>query len=104
MSGVRVQITRHVDDSQPGWVEARLRDAWGREWIFVDKAPIFTEAPLGAGSSYPQPGMIACEVIRSWRDEHGREVRTIDTAKPDAIEAESGESRFDVLAEEIIPL
>ena len=103
MGSVSVQIVRYVDDAQPGWAEARLRDAWGREWAFVDKVPVFTEAPLSADSGYPQPGQIACEIVRRWRDEGGREICTIDTARPDAVEAEGGGSKFDVLSEQIIP-
>ena len=82
MVGVSVEIVRYVDDSQPGWVEARLRDASGREGAFVEKAPVLTEAPLSAGSSYPQPGVIACEVVGSWLDESGWEVRAISTSSP----------------------
>jgi hypothetical protein len=103
MSEVGVQIVRWVDgDPQPGVVEARLRDASGREWVFVDKWPIFAEEDLDAGSNYPRPGVIRCEVVASGRDDSGREVRTIDTSRPDGLEAEGGESRFDVLAEQII--
>lgn len=102
MSKVGVQIVRYVDDTQPGVVEARLRDAFGNEWVFVDKVPIFTEESLDANSLYPRRGVIACEVIKSWRDKRGLEIVTIDTARPYAVEAEGGEIRFDVLAEHII--
>jgi len=79
-----------------------LRDAFGGEWVFMDKAPIFTGEPVAASSDYPRPGIIACEIIKSWRDDLGREVCTIDTTRPDAVEAEVGKSTFDVLAEQII--
>jgi len=103
MSEVGVQIVRWVDDDpQPGVVEAKLLDAFGGEWLFVDKAPIFTEESLDAGSTYPRPGTIACEVIKSWRDESGRELFTIDTARPDGVEAEGGKSRFEILVGQII--
>ena len=102
MSEVAVELVRYVDDAQPGWVEARLRDASDHEWVFVDKVPIFTEEALDADSSYPRPGVIVCEVIASWRDNRGREVCTIDTARPYGVEAQSGETKFDVLAEQII--
>lgn len=62
------------------------------------------EAPLSAESDYPQPGVIACEVVRSWREESGREVHAIDTATPWGVEAQGGVSRFEVLAEQIVPL
>jgi hypothetical protein len=103
MSEVSVQIVRWVDDNpQPGVVEARLRDVSGREWVFVDKWPIFAEEDLEAESNYPRPGVMRCEVVASGRDDRRREVHTIDTSRPDGVEAEGGESRFDVLAEQII--
>lgn len=97
-----MQIVRYVDDAFPGWVEARLRDASGREWVFVDKWPIFAEEDLDADSNYPQPGVIRCEIVASGRDEHGREIRTIETSRPDGVEAEGGGTRFVVLAEQIL--
>lgn len=104
MVGVRVEIVRYVNDSQPDWVEARLRDASGREWVFVEKVSILTEAPLSAGSVYPQPGVIACELVKSWRDERGREVHAIDTSRPWGVEAQGGVSRFEVFAEQLVLL
>ena len=104
MVGVSIEIVRYVDDSQPGWVEARLRDASGREWAFVVKVPILTEAPLSAGSDYPQPGVIACDVVGSWVDDCGREVHAIDTARPWGVEAQGGVSRFEVLAGQLVVL
>src|SRR5688572_20688368 len=101
MHTVGIQIVRFVDASQPGWVECVLRDAWDREWEFVDKVPIFTDVPLDESSVYPQAGVIACEISREWRDAHGREIRTIDTSRPWGVEARSGEIQFDVLAEQI---
>ncbi len=54
MYGVRVEIVRFVDDSQPGWVECRLVDARGQEWLFVEKVPIVTSSDLTALTPYPQ--------------------------------------------------
>jgi hypothetical protein len=97
MTRVNLQILRNTDASQPGWVECRLTDAWRRAWTFVDKVPIFTSASLDAHSSYPQPGTIRCRVIRLWRDAANREIVTIDTTHPDAVESADGATRFDVL-------
>jgi len=60
----RCTITRWVgDDPQPGIVEARARDADGREWVFVDKSAIFSAEPLTSATEYPVGGIIGCEVI-----------------------------------------
>lgn len=101
MQVVSVSIVRYVDDAQPGWVECKLVDAWGREWAFVDKVPIFTSAFLNERSSYPQPGGIDCQVVKKWRDDHGREIITIDTETPYDVEATTGEVRFDILPEQL---
>jgi hypothetical protein len=39
---VRWHTIRWVsEEPQPGWVEVRMTDAFGREWIFLDKPAIF---------------------------------------------------------------
>jgi transposase len=38
MLGVSVEISRYVDDSQPGRVECGLVDALGDEHLFVEKS------------------------------------------------------------------
>ncbi|GEP41875.1 hypothetical protein [Brevifollis gellanilyticus] len=92
MHEVHVEIHRFIDDAQPSWVECTLRDASGREWQITDKVPTFTEAALDADSTYPQPGMVRCEIVREWTDEGGRQRCVISTAVPDAVEAVSGET------------
>jgi hypothetical protein len=101
MVGVRVTITRYVDDDQPGWVECVLTDAWGKAWLFVQKVPIVTTSELDSLSQYPQPGVIACQIVEKQRDGGGREVITVDTATPWGVETTTGEVRFDVLPEQL---
>ena len=98
---VRVEIVRFVDDDQPGFVECRLIDAWGREWSFVDKVPVFSCEDLWADSNYPCSGSIACEIIQRKVDANGREVVTIDTEKPFDVEATEGGYRFDVFPQQL---
>jgi hypothetical protein len=99
--GVQVEIARYTDDSQPGWVECQLTDIHGCRWSFIEKVPIVTLAWLDAGSSYPQPGIIACEVIDRRQDD-GREVVAINTERPWHVEATSGETRFEVSPEQMV--
>ncbi len=77
-------------------------DAASKVWMFVDKVPIFTSADLSAGSVYPHPGVIACEVLREWVEENGRKRCIVDTKCPWGVAAQSGETRFNVFAEQII--
>ena len=82
MHKVAVEIVRFSDPAQPGWVECVLRDAAGRVWTFVEKVPVVSQAMLDERSAYPQPGVIACEIVRERKDERGRVLCTIDTERP----------------------
>ncbi len=98
---VKVEITKYVDASFPGFVECRLTDAWGGEWLFVEKLPVVSLADLDETSCYPQAGMIACQVIDRRHDSTGREIVTINTYAPWHIESTSGETQFDVLLDQL---
>ena len=91
MLGVRVTIVRYADDAQPGWVECQLVDAAGRVWTFHEKAPVVSPAALDASSVYPQPGVIACELV-----ERVGAIARVDTARPWGVEAAGGETQFEV--------
>src|SRR5262249_11217118 len=99
MFGVKIEIVRFTDDSQPGWVECLLTDAHGRRWSFIEKVPIVTAAWLDASVSYPQPGVIAGEVV-------GQEGATVsvDTTRSWAVECGEGETRFTVLRNSLVEL
>ncbi len=102
MHTICVQIVRFADPSQPGWVECVLQDASDREWVLVDKVPVFTEADLDASSTYPQPGVVACEIVREWTDGHGRQRCIITTERPDGVAAKNGETEFEVFRDQIV--
>ena len=97
MLGVRVQIVRWVDDYQVGVVECQLTDAGKRVWSFIEKLPMVTEKTLDEFSVYPQPGIIACELI----EQMGDSIR-IDTRRPWSVESIEGQTLFDVLANHLI--
>jgi hypothetical protein len=98
---VNVQIVRFTDSTQPGWVECVFRDAEDLEWTLADKLPVFTVAQLDSHSAYPQPGVVACEIVQQWTDEHGRRRCIIDTARPWGVSAKNGETRFEMLVDQI---
>jgi hypothetical protein len=91
MQAVRVDIIRYTSDDQPGWVECTLVDFHGRRWSFIEKIPVVTEAMLGPEGEYPQPGVLACEVLERWADQ-----ARIDTRRPFGIESREGAYQFDV--------
>lgn len=101
MKAVKVQITRFVDDGFPGFVECQLRDVQGHIWAFIEKVPVVSDVDsyLDADSDYPQPGVIACEVIRREYDDAGREVVFIGTEQPWGVESIEGVTQFRVYAD-----
>lgn len=101
MPTLPVQITRFVDEHQPGFVEFAFKDADGVARVFIDKVPVVTREDLGATSVYPCAGAIACEIVETWTDAVGRSLARIDTERPWHIETAFGETHFVVLAEQV---
>ena len=97
MENLAVEITRFVDDHQPGWVECEFVDAAGSRHILVDKVPILSLESLDATSNYPRVGFARCEVFHRWKDDRGRKLARISIASPDGIESTQGLSEFVVL-------
>lgn len=78
-------------------------DVHVRLWIFVEKtAVVVTGENLYDPAAYPQPGVIACEIVNRYRDTSGREIVTVDTSRPWYIESVQGSTQFAVLPESII--
>lgn len=102
MSSVKVRIDKFIRDDQPGFVECSFADAWGRQHIVQEKVPIVTDKYLDANSSYPQEGIIACKVIKKWKDKDGRSIFTVDTEKPWGVDTIEGLTQFDLLDQQIV--
>ena len=98
MHFISVQIVRFVDSHQPGWVECELVDAEGRRHSIIDKVPVLTMEDLDADSEYPTLGRVPCEVLKRYRDEKGRELVLVSTARPVEMESKEGLSEFIVPA------
>ena len=101
MPSVAIQISRFVDEYQPGIVECVLVDAFGERHVFVDKAPVVSTENLGPTSSYPRPGAIACEVIVEWSNEDGQALSRVNTKRPCGVESTEGLTEFVVPASEV---
>ena len=94
-------IERFVDPHQPGFVECSIIDAWNKKHLFIDKVPVVAIEDLDETSSYPQPGVIACEILKEWTDDAGRIILSVTTQHPWAIESNDGLYEFDILAEQL---
>ena len=99
MPEIKVEISRYIDNSFPGWVECYFIDAWGIKHEFREKIPVVTSKDLDKDSIYPQEGVIACEIVKYWTDTEGRELVTISTYKPWGCETLKGQTSFEVLKE-----
>jgi hypothetical protein len=99
-----IQIERFVNDHQPGFVECRLVDVFGRSHLFVEKVPVVTTAHLGPGSTYPCAGQIACEVESASNDAQGRKLLQVNTGRPWGVESTGGVSSFWVLSAQVASL
>jgi hypothetical protein len=98
---IRAQIIRWVSDDFPGFVDCRFADASGREWSFIEKLPVVTDADLRSNSEFPQPALIACEIVAGGQDDAGRKIAEITTITPFAIEATDGTTCFQLYAEQL---
>jgi hypothetical protein len=102
MPAVTVQISRFVDEHQPGFVECILMDALGESHLFVEKVPVVSTDDLWSTSSYPQPGVIVCEVEEQWQDEAGRSLVRVSTKRPWGVESTAGTTCFTVLLAQLV--
>jgi hypothetical protein len=75
MTEVECQVVRWVaEEPQPGLVEARMVDADGRVWSFIDKEPIFCKQLVTRSTRFPVAAIIRCEVVGHELLADGREV------------------------------
>jgi len=99
---VKVKIVRYLsDDPQPGVVECELEDVHGQRWSIIEKTAIVSTAELDAHSSYPQQGLIGCEIVQRKRDDKGEIVR-ISTERPWMVGSIDGSTEFDVLPDALV--
>lgn len=101
MDFLAVQIGRFVDPHQPGVVACEFVDADGCRHTLIDKVPIFSIEDLDASSTYPRPGAVRCTVVSSWRDERGRGLVRLNTARPDRVDSTEGLSEFVVWSSQV---
>ena len=102
MPAIIIQITRYTDDRNPGWVECRLIDASGNEWLFEEKVPVVSIEELDAASDFPQAGSIECTIIDRNSGEQGQSLIKVDTSKPWGVQTINGVTTFIVHEDQLI--
>jgi hypothetical protein len=102
--GVRCEVVRWVsDEPQPGWVEARLVDASGRQWTFFDKPPLFDAGDdLTPDTDYPVEAVMACTVVDVGVGADGQQLVTISTSSPWRLESQEGRDEFQVTQDQLV--
>ena len=104
MNALKIKITKFIDAHQPGFVECKFIDAWGKEHTIEEKVPVVTKEDLDANSKYPAKGIVACEIIKAYTDKNSRLLRTVSIEKPWDISTTENLYEFDVLKDQIIEI
>lgn len=97
MAQVRVMITKITDNgAYPMWAEAELTDRNGVRHTFCDKLPIFAYDDMD--DTHPREGVLRCFIAEENEDSY-----IIDTACPDDVEDDNGQTRFEVNKTDVTP-
>ena len=101
MPAVAVSILGVIDGQGfPETVECELIDRFGAAWRFIEKLPVI-EISSPDSARYPRPGAIACQVIQTGKDDHGRSFFLVDTQRPWGAQTVGEVTRFEVFAEQL---
>ena len=103
MPRFEVKIVRVIDEAFPGFVECSFADAHGHQHTVHEKAPVVSSEVITARSKFPRCGFISCEVSSRRKDEVGRVLLQVDTTRPHGIESSSGQAKFELLPEQVLP-
>jgi hypothetical protein len=90
------------NEPQPGLVEVSLTDARGKQWRFIDKAPIFSCDVFSAETAYPIDILIGCEELLRHVSPDGHDIVTVSTARPWGLETDDGVSEFEVSRDQLV--
>jgi hypothetical protein len=64
MVGLKLEVSRFVEEAQPNVVECIFIDSHGKKHSIIEKVPVVSSEELDANSSYPRTGVIACQVVQ----------------------------------------
>jgi hypothetical protein len=87
---IKIKIIKFISEIQPDFVECIFIDAWNNLHFVQDKVHIVTKKYLDANSNYPQDGVIACEIVKEWKNSQGQKIFTVNTSKPWGVDTTDG--------------
>lgn len=97
MIGIRVSITRCIDDSQwPSYIECEFEDAHGNVHRFTEKSAIVTCDDINSNTPLPYPAVIACEVMEQCQTGGNKPAYLVDTEHPWHVSSTEDRTRFEV--------
>lgn len=101
MPALLVEISRFIDEHQPGFVECTMVDAFGQSHSFQEKVPIVSTEDLWSSSTYPRAGSIRCAIEEEWSDAEGRQLIRVNTEHPWGVESMTGQRQFTVFSSQL---
>jgi hypothetical protein len=103
MIGIRVTITRCVDDSgYPPVVECESRDAEGQIHHFVEKSAIVTADVVDSRTIYPYPAVVACRVVGRSTADSPTDAFLVDTELPWHVSSTDEKTQFNVHLRDLV--
>ncbi len=99
--GIKATITRWADDHFPGYVEVEFTDRFGQVWTFVVKVPVVSLEHPGPDSAYPRSTSLEARFVSEAVDAEARRFVTVETLW---VEAEDGNSRFELWPDQVMPV
>jgi lactoylglutathione lyase len=99
----KIKINQFIDEHQPGWVECNFFDVFGKEHIVREKIPMVTVEHLDKNSDYPKEGLVACEIIKEWKNKQEQTIYTVRSILW-GVETIEGLTEFDLFAEQLTEL
>lgn len=103
MVGLKIEITRFVEEGQPNVVECRFFDAHSKEHLIIEKVSVISAQDLSATDVYPRDEVISCTVLQK-RNQGESGIIEIDTSKPWGIESIEGKTVFEVRPDQLVQM
>ncbi|MDR2088046.1 MAG: hypothetical protein LBP73_01690 [Clostridiales Family XIII bacterium] len=90
MENIKVEIIKYINEKPfPGIVKCRFRDAYGKEWEFIDKTAVFSTENISKKTKLPISGFICGKIVN---EENG--IVCFCTKDPYFIRSIEGETIF----------
>jgi hypothetical protein len=98
VENIKVEIIKYINEEPfPGIVKCKFKDAFGKEWEFIDKISIFSTENITIKTKLPINGFICGKIINEEND-----IVCFCTIEPYFIKSIEGETIFYLKKDQII--